>query len=51
MLNLLSAIEVASGERGDNTESLIARFNNKFSDTVEYQHDGNSLEGGWYYCI
>jgi hypothetical protein len=48
ILKLFSAIEVASGERGNNTEKLIAQFNNKFSDTVEHQQDGNSEESKWY---
>jgi len=48
ILRLFSAIEVASGERGNNTERLIARFNNKFNDTVEHHQDVNSKESRWY---
>jgi len=42
ILKLFSGIEVASGEWGSDTERLVARFNNKFSDTVEHQQDGNA---------
>jgi hypothetical protein len=47
-LKLFLAIEVASGERGDNTERLVERFNNKFSDTMQHQEDVNSKESRLY---
>jgi hypothetical protein len=48
MLKLFSGIEVANGERGDNTERLIARFNNQLSDTLDHQQDGSSEKSRWY---
>jgi hypothetical protein len=47
-LKLFSAIEVASGERGNNTEMLVARFSNQISDPLEHQQDGNNEESRWY---
>ncbi|GFG35132.1 hypothetical protein Cfor_09619 [Coptotermes formosanus] len=38
------AIELASGERGNNTERLVAKFNNQLSDMLDHQQDGSSEE-------
>jgi hypothetical protein len=44
VLKLLSAIEVASGERGSNTDKLIAKFSHKETDILERWQAGDSEE-------